>query len=73
MIVFSTFIFPDFKNHGIESSANPANGAILFRPILALIEVIRMTEYLLCLFKTNTALWILSENCTFPLVKLKAH
>jgi len=44
MIVFSAFILPDFKNHRIESPADPANGAILLRAILAAIQIIGIAE-----------------------------
>lgn len=73
MIVFSTFVFPDFKNHRVESATGPPNGAILPRQILTLIEIVGMTKYLLRFFKSDPAMWILSKNSTLLLVKLEAH
>ena len=72
-IVFSAFIFPDFKNQGVETTADPANGAILLRLILPLIHIIGMTKYLLRFFKTDPTLRILPESGTLLLVKVKAH
>src|SRR5438105_7674675 len=72
-IVFSAFICPDFKNQRIESPTRPPDGTILLRPILTLIEMIRMTKYLLRFLETNTALRILSESSALLLIKLEAH
>src|SRR5262245_60351513 len=55
VIVFSFFIFPHFKNNGIELSANPAYSPILFRVVASLIEVVRMRPDLLHLFESYTA------------------
>jgi hypothetical protein len=73
MIVFSTLIFPDFKNHRIKAPAGPANGAVLLPPILALVQIIRMAEYLLRFFKTYPPLRIPPESGALLLVKLEAH
>ena len=71
--VFSSFVFPNFKNHRVKTTAGPANGAVLLRPILSLILIIGMTEYLLRFFKTDPALRIPSESGALLLVKLEAH
>ena len=55
VIVFSCCIFPHFKNNSIELSANPADSSILFRVVVALIDVVRMRPDLLHVFEANTA------------------
>jgi hypothetical protein len=36
------FIFPDFKNDGVQAAAHPANGQKLFRNVAPLIEPVRL-------------------------------
>ena len=73
MIIFSTLIFPDFKNRRVKTPANLANGAVLERPILTLIEIKGMLKDFSGFFKTDPALRITSESCALSLVKLEAH
>jgi hypothetical protein len=49
-------VFPHFKNQRVQSFAYPADGAVLFRQIGALVKVVGMREDLLRLLKTDPAL-----------------
>ena len=73
MIVFSAFVFPNFKNHRVKSPTDPADGAILQRPILPMIQIVGMTKYLLSFLKSNPTPRIASKNSALSLVKLEAH
>ena len=56
MIVFSLFsIFSHFKHSGIELPASPADSSILFRVVVALIDVVRMRPDSWYVFEANTA------------------
>src|SRR5437870_3009450 len=73
VIVFPIIIFPDFKNHRMEPPFHPTDCAILIGLIHSPIHVVRVLEYLLSFFKTNSTLRILSESNALLLVELEAH
>ncbi len=52
-------IFPHLEDHRIQSLAHPADGAVPLRLIGTLIQVIRVTEDLLCFLKPDASLGVL--------------
>jgi len=62
-------VLADFKDHGIQVTANPADGAMLSREIGTLIEVIRMKENLLCFLEADSAPRIPAKTPALPLIE----
>src|SRR5580698_2099895 len=53
--IFAVLVLSHFENDRVQMLFHPTDGAILFRPIRALIEVIGMQKDLLCLFDSDAS------------------
>jgi len=73
MIELPFGVLADFKDHGIEVTANPANGAMLNGEIGTLIEVIRMKENLLCFLEADSTPRIPAKTPALPLIEVESH
>lgn len=73
MIVFACLIFPNLKNHGIQSRPYPANGPILVGEICTAVEVIGMRKNLLHFFKVDSTVRICLQPLALPSIEAKSH
>jgi hypothetical protein len=55
MVVFSLFVLPYFEDDGKQLPSYPADRAILFGQVRALVQIVWMRKYLLYLFKSNAS------------------
>ena len=73
MVELSLGVFPDLKNHGIETLTHPADGTVLMREIGALVQVVRVEENLLHLLEADSTLGILPKFLALPRIEVEAH
>lgn len=71
MVVLSYTIVSDLENHGIQFSANPSHGTVLFRDLAALVNAVRLTKQFRSLFKSNTAFSIRPQLATFCFIEVR--
>src|SRR5207249_7480559 len=71
VVVLSHIVLTNFENNRVKALANPTDK--LLRDLYALVQIIRMTEYLLSLLKSNPAPAIRPQALALSFVEFKAH
>jgi hypothetical protein len=71
--VFAFIVIAYFKDEGVEATPYPANGAILFREIAPLVEVVEALKEFSRFFKSDRPLRIRAQpRALFP-IEVNAH
>lgn len=73
VVVLAFIVFTYFENQGVEPSADPADRAVLFGEIGALIEIVRALENRLSFLEPDCPLWVPLQFEALLRVKTKPH
>src|SRR5437660_5428254 len=73
MVVLAVRVFSHLKDKGIEPGSNPTNRTLLFRNVQTLIEIERMREDLLRLFKSDSSPGVAPQLFALAQVEVEPH
>jgi hypothetical protein len=73
MVELSFCVFPDLKNHRVQTASHPTDGTMLSGEVRTLVGVIGMKENLLYFLEANSALWIPPKAFALSLIEMESH